>query len=123
MSTADDSQNPFGQVNGHVPEENGLVQYERDKAWVIVAHGAFDMDTIAPFAEALQAAVAGHARVVVDVSGITFADSTFLNLLLHINQQTDLRIVAPAPQLRRVLEMTGADTVLTVQPTVDDAAR
>ncbi|KUM81615.1 STAS domain-containing protein [Streptomyces griseorubiginosus] len=123
MSTADDSQNPFGQVNGHVPEENGLVQYERDKAWVIVAHGAFDMDTIAPLTEALQAAVAEHARVVVDVSGITFADSTFLNLLLHINQQTDLRIVAPAPQLRRVLEMTGADTVLTVQPTVDDAAR
>ncbi|MFF3964021.1 STAS domain-containing protein [Streptomyces griseorubiginosus] len=123
MSTADDSQNPFGQVNGHVPEENGLVQYERDKAWVIVAHGAFDMDTIAPFAEALQAAATEHARVVVDVSGITFADSTFLNLLLHINQQTDLRIVAPAPQLRRVLEMTGADTVLTVQPTVDDAAR
>ncbi|MFF7946227.1 STAS domain-containing protein [Streptomyces griseorubiginosus] len=123
MSTADDSQSAFGQVNGHVPEENGLVQYERDKAWVIVAHGAFDMDTIAPLAEALQAAVAKHARVVVDVSGITFADSTFLNLLLHINQQTDLRIVAPAPQLRRVLEMTGADTVVTVQPTVDDAAR
>ncbi|MEU5047261.1 STAS domain-containing protein [Streptomyces griseorubiginosus] len=123
MSTADDSQSPFGQVNGHVPEENGLVQYERDKAWVIVAQGAFDMDTITPFAEALQAAVAKRARVVVDVSGITFADSTFLNLLLHINQQTDLRIVAPAPQLRRVLEMTGADTVLTVQPTVDDAAR
>ena len=123
MSTADDSQSAFGQVNGHVPEENGLVQYERDKACVIVAHGAFDMDTIAPFAEALQTAVAQHARVVVDASGITFADSTFLNLLLHINQQTDLRIVAPAPQLRRVLEMTGADSVLTVQPTVDDAAR
>ncbi|WP_028810180.1 STAS domain-containing protein [Streptomyces sp. 351MFTsu5.1] len=122
MSTADDSQSAFGQVNGHVPEENGLVQHERDKAWVIVAQGAFDMDTIAPFAEALQAAVAKHARVVVDVSGVTFADSTFLNLLLHINQQTDLRIVAPAPQLRRVLEMTGADTVLTVQATVDDAA-
>ncbi|MFF7074884.1 STAS domain-containing protein [Streptomyces pseudovenezuelae] len=121
MSTTDDSQSTFGQVNVHVPEQTGLVQYERDEACVIVTHGAFDMDTIAPLAEALQTAASKHNRVVVEASDITFADSTFLNLLLQTSQQTDLRLVAPRQQLRRVLEMTGADKVITVQSTVDEA--
>ncbi|MGW0423867.1 STAS domain-containing protein [Streptomyces sp. NPDC003015] len=60
------------------------------------AHGAFDMDSIAPFAEALDTAASKHTKVVVDASAITFADSTFLNLLLRISQQTDPRIAAPA---------------------------
>ncbi|MFC8432483.1 STAS domain-containing protein [Streptomyces sp. NPDC057253] len=121
MSAADDSRSSFGRVNGYVPEQIELVQYERDDAWVIVAHGVFDMDSITPFAEALQTAASQHTKVIVDASGITFADSTFLNLLLRINQETDLRIAAPAPQLRRVLEMTGADSVLTLRPSIDDA--
>ncbi|MDQ0904365.1 anti-anti-sigma factor [Streptomyces canus] len=121
MSAADEGQRPYDQVNGYVSEQARPVQYERGEAWVVVAHGAYDMDTIAPFAEALETAASKYTRVVVDASGITFADSTFLNLLLRIHRLTQLRVVAPAEQLRRVLELTGADAVIDVRTSVDDA--
>ncbi|MDQ0683661.1 anti-anti-sigma factor [Streptomyces achromogenes] len=121
MSTADDGRTPFDQTKGHAPGQTGVVQYERDGVWVVVAHGTYDMDSIAPFAEALETAASKHTRVVVDAAGIAFADSTFLNLLLHINRLTQLRLVTPAAQLMRVLELTGADTVLDIRASVDDA--
>ncbi|MCX5278216.1 STAS domain-containing protein [Streptomyces virginiae] len=51
-------------------------------------------------------------------SGITFADSSFLTLLLQAHALTELRIAAPPHQLQRLLAMTGADTVLHLHPTV-----
>ncbi|MFJ9729326.1 STAS domain-containing protein [Streptomyces sp. NPDC101209] len=119
MATED--RTPLPQLNGHTPPHVRVVQYERGEAWVVVAHGAYDLDTIDQLAHALKRAVAQHARVVLDASGVTFADSAFLNLLLETNRYTDLRIAVPSPQLRRVLEITGADTLLDIRPTVDDA--
>jgi anti-anti-sigma factor len=106
---------------GPVPDRVGVVQYECNGAWVVVAHGTYDMNLIAPLVEALEAAAEKHSRVVVDASGLNFADSTFLNLLLRIHHTTELRVVAPAPQLRRVLELTGADGVLDVRARLEDA--
>ncbi|MFD8308388.1 STAS domain-containing protein [Streptomyces sp. NPDC059690] len=121
MATPDDDSTPFPQFNEHIPGHIGVVQYERGGACVVVAHGAYDLHSIGPLADALQTAAAKHARVVLDASGITFADSTFLNMLLSTHRMTDLRVAGPAPQLRRVLEMTGADTVLDLRTTVEDA--
>ncbi|TQJ92432.1 STAS domain-containing protein [Streptomyces sp. SLBN-31] len=121
MATADDDKTMSQQLNGHAPPQSGVTQYERGGAWIVVAHGAYDLDSIDPLANALETAAAQHARVVVDASGLTFADSTFLNLLLTTHRQTDLRVAAPPPQLLRVLEITGADTLLDLRPTVEDA--
>ncbi|MDN3027101.1 hypothetical protein [Streptomyces sp. S.PB5] len=46
----------------------------------------------------------------------------FLTLLLCIDGQTDLRLVAPFRKVARVLELTGADEVLAVRSTVAEAA-
>ncbi|MEV6759267.1 STAS domain-containing protein [Streptomyces sp. NPDC051105] len=122
MSRADDNdKTPFASVHGFVTRSATVVQYERDGAWVIVANGAYDLGSISPLAEALEIAAKKHPRVVVDASGLSFADSTLLNLLLRIRQLTELRVAAPARQLLRILEMTGADTVLDVRTTVEDA--
>ncbi|MFI8230938.1 STAS domain-containing protein [Streptomyces sp. NPDC085900] len=121
MATADDDNTPFQQLNGHAPPQTGVIQYERGGAWIVVAHGAYDLDSIDPLAHALETAAAQHTRVVLDTSGLTFADSTFLNLLLNTHRLTDLRVAAPPPQLLRVLEITGADTLLDLRPTVEDA--
>ncbi|MES5823325.1 STAS domain-containing protein [Streptomyces sp. RG80] len=121
MSNADDDKRPSDQVNGLTPEQAGVVQYERDGVWVVVAHGNYDMNSLPPLAEALQTAAPKRARVVVDAADVTFADSTFLNLLLDIHRRTELRLAAPPPHLRRVLELTGADTVLDIRATVEDA--
>lgn len=94
---------------------------ERDGPWVVVAHGALRHGLISPLAEALEIAAQKHPSVVVDTSGVSFADSTLLNILLHIRRLTALRVAAPTRQLLRILEMTGADTVLDVHATVEDA--
>ncbi|WP_331751605.1 STAS domain-containing protein (plasmid) [Streptomyces sp. NBC_00723] len=106
----------------HGPDGEGTtVQYEREGAWVVVAHGDYDTSTIAPLEEALDTAARKHSRVVLDVSGVSFADSTFLNLLLRIHHMTSLRIAGPPRQLRHLLEITGTDTVLDTRQNIQDA--
>ncbi|MFE0510688.1 STAS domain-containing protein [Streptomyces sp. NPDC058964] len=122
MGHADETEDrPPAQVDGHASAVSAVIQYELDGAWVVVAHGAYDMSSLLPLREALESAASKHARVVVDASGLTFADSSFLNLLLRIHHTTSLRVAGPAPQLLRVLELTGANAVLDLRATVEDA--
>ncbi|MFJ9909805.1 STAS domain-containing protein [Streptomyces sp. NPDC101152] len=90
-------------------------------AWVVTARGEFDLDTSGELTVVLERAAREHSRVVVDASQVRFADSTLLTLLLRVHGRTDLRVAAPAPQLRRMLELTGADQVLDVRASLDDA--
>ncbi|SEE24574.1 anti-anti-sigma factor [Streptomyces sp. Ag109_O5-10] len=103
------------------PEPPGTTQYESHGARVFVAHGAYDAASIAPLADALRAAADTYSRVVVDARGVSFADSTFLNLLISVHHATDLRVVAPSAQLRRLLELTGADKALKVRAGLEEA--
>ncbi|OQR63472.1 anti-anti-sigma factor [Streptomyces maremycinicus] len=98
-----------------------VVQYEQDGAWIVVAHGDYDTNTIAPLEEALDTAARKHSLVVLDACGVSFADSTFLNLLLRIHQTTALRVAGPPRRLRHLLEITGADTVLHTRDNIRDA--
>ncbi|MFC8349985.1 STAS domain-containing protein [Streptomyces sp. NPDC057280] len=109
---------------GRAPEDRvpQVVQYGLGEAWVIAAGGEFDLSTSCALAEALEVAAQKHQRVVLDAAGVTFADSMFLTLLLRIHSQTELRLAAPSRQVARILELTGADTVLTVRATVAEAA-
>ncbi|MFJ8542426.1 STAS domain-containing protein [Streptomyces sp. NPDC093586] len=111
-------------AGGHrlrVLDQTTLVQYERCGAWVVGARGAYDMQSITPLADALHAAAAEHPKVVLDASGITFADSSLLNLLILTHQAVDFRVAAPTQQLSRLLQLTGVDTVLKVRATVEEA--
>ncbi|MGW3933399.1 STAS domain-containing protein [Streptomyces microflavus] len=84
---------------------------------VIAPRGEFDLESLPPLKAQIDAAVATHGGVVLDASGITFADSSFLGLLLATHQHADLRIAAPSPVLTRLLSVVGADTVLHIHPT------
>ncbi|MFF0087194.1 hypothetical protein ACFYR1_47240 [Streptomyces canus] len=61
--------------------------------------------------------------MVVDASGVTFAHSTVLTLLLRGHRATELWSAVPTPQVLRVLELTGADEVLDVRATLKGAQR
>ncbi|MEV6838364.1 STAS domain-containing protein [Streptomyces sp. NPDC051133] len=122
MSEADASNNrPNEQVRGPVTESAPVLQYEWDGAWVVVARGEYDASTVAPLVEALETASHTYSKVVLDASRLTFADSAFLRMLLRVHAMTVLRVAEPAPQLRRVLELTGADSVLDVRDSVEEA--
>ncbi|THA81229.1 STAS domain-containing protein [Streptomyces sp. A0592] len=75
----------------------------------VVCSGEFDADSVGRLDE-VCAREAGDARVLVlDVSQVAFADSSFLNVLIRANNSGPLVLADPLPrQLRRMLEMTGA---------------
>ena len=110
------------QAAAHAPEGAAVMQYEWRGAWVVAASGSYDIHSITPLADALKTAVREHPKVVLDASGITFADSTLLNLLIVTHQAGALRVAAPSRQLRRLCDITGVDTVLVMRETVDEAA-
>ncbi len=68
----------------------------------------------------------GSSRIVVDLSGTDFIDSSGLGALvsgLKVARQAggDLRIAAPTPQVVTVLELTNLNRVLRVHPSADSA--
>lgn len=83
--------------------------------------GDYDAENIGPLATELSEATARCPVVVLDLSGVTFADSTFLNLLLRAHQETDLRLADLATGVARLLSVTGADSVLNTYSTVSQA--
>ncbi|WP_063750105.1 STAS domain-containing protein [Kitasatospora cheerisanensis] len=96
-------------------------------ALVVRPEGELDHDSVGPLRDALERAVADPpARLVVDCGGLDFCDSTGLNLLLRANVAArragiPLLLAAPGSVVVRMLEITGADEVLVVRPTVADA--
>ena len=69
---------------------------------------------------------AGRSRIVVDLAGVTFIDSSGLGALiggLKAARQADgdLRIAAPTEQVLTVLGLTNLDRVLRPHPTVEAA--
>ncbi|MEU7038716.1 STAS domain-containing protein [Streptomyces sp. NPDC046237] len=65
-------------------------------------------------------------RVVADMSGVTFPDSTGINVLLIVHQQVReaqawLRIAAPTDNVQRVLTLIGVDAVIPCHPTLEAA--
>ncbi|WP_340373887.1 STAS domain-containing protein [Streptomyces sp. SS7] len=121
MSGSDDR--PSDPPRSHAAGLPYLSQHEREGAWVVAVHGAFDSNSTPSLSAALEAGAASFSKVVVDAAGLTFADSTVLNVLLTFNRTAAARlyVARPAPPLRRVLELTGADTVLDIRPTLEDA--
>ncbi|MEU1122750.1 STAS domain-containing protein [Streptomyces sp. NPDC005899] len=89
--------------------------------WVVRARGDIDSDTVDPLFIAMWQAVAGYEVVVLDASAVTFADSSFLGLLLEAHRRTELRIAAPRAALTRLLRTAGVDQVLRTYPSLDAA--
>src|SRR5258708_7120114 len=61
----------------------------------------------------------GRVRLVVDLSGVDFCDSTGVNVLLAAHRQAretggDLELAAPRPAVRKILQVTGLEAVFTV---------
>ncbi|WP_097977042.1 STAS domain-containing protein [Streptomyces sp. gb14] len=88
---------------------------------VLAPFGEFDLDSLPSLKAQIDAAVAAHGGVVLDAEGITFVDSAFLGMLLATHQHADLRVAAPSFTVARLLNVVGADMVLRIHPTVQDA--
>ncbi|MDJ0382762.1 STAS domain-containing protein [Streptomyces sp. G-G2] len=100
---------------------------DRTGAVVCAFEGDLDLDGLGRVQPVLDEALrSGAPRLVVDLARLGFCDSSGLNLLLSLRldaerQGVSLRLAAPNEQLSRLLRLTGADTVFTIDRSVADA--
>lgn len=91
---------------------------------MLAVTGDLDIDNVAPLGAALESAARdGEGPVVVDLSDVSFADSTTVNVLLQGQTLLDprLRLAAPSPFMERLIGVLGLDSALPVFPTVAEA--
>jgi anti-sigma B factor antagonist len=95
-------------------------------AVVLVVDGELDMDTVGPLTEGLDSAVrdtAGTGVVVLDLAGVTFADSTTVNVLLQARSVLGrrLRVARPSGFVQRLFSVIGLEEALAVYASVPEA--
>lgn len=96
-----------------------------DTAIVTVA-GEVDAHTAGDVRTAVEAVIGPRSRVVVDLTGVTFLDSTglgvFVTALKHLReQQGSLDLVITSPRVLKVFELTGLDVVIPIHAALGDA--
>ncbi|WP_432127644.1 STAS domain-containing protein [Streptomyces sp. bgisy082] len=97
-----------------------------DGVRIATLHGEIDYDEGNILHEALLPEGEPILPVVADMSGVSFIDSSGINMLLTAHQQLSdakgrLRLAAPTDNVLRVLALTGVDTVFPCHPTLQDA--
>lgn len=94
---------------------------------VLVVQGSIDALTADAFLKAMEEEVAqGHRRLVIDLSGTSYASSAGLRAVLVAlkecrQQGGDLRLAALHKGVARVFEMSGFNSILKIYDEVDAA--
>ena len=94
---------------------------------VVVVVGEVDLFTAPEFKERVMAPIAADVgRVVVDLTGATFIDSSSLGVLIGAHRRLRGRggrmlVACDHQAILKTFRVTGLDGVFTIAPTVDDA--
>ncbi|HEU5472656.1 MAG TPA: DUF6292 family protein [Actinophytocola sp.] len=102
------------------------VEYPRADVTVLRLSGEIDMMTVPQLDEWIALVLRALPEIlVVDLTEVRFLGSAGLSALIRADQlageQTELRVVAGDPSVRRPMEMTGLAAAITVFPSVSAA--
>ncbi|MBV8303395.1 MAG: STAS domain-containing protein [Acidimicrobiia bacterium] len=98
-----------------------LTLSQRDGETVVSAAGELDVNTAPELREQLARLAADDVRrVVVDLTDVSFVDSTALSVLVSALKRLrqadgDLELASPSPSVRRVFEITGLTRLFTIR--------
>lgn len=103
-----------------------LARDHDEQTSVITVEGELDLSSAPRLKWMLMDALeAGRSKLVVDLSGATFMDSTGLGVLIGMNKRLDeaiqLLIVCPPGAVRQVFEFSGTDGAFSMFSTLDSA--
>lgn len=87
----------------------------------VVVHGEIDLSNVDQFAAAVDAALGTGSSLELDLENTTFMDSTGLEVLvaahIRLGQIPEAIVLRdPSPALRRLLQVSGVDRLVTVRP-------
>jgi anti-sigma B factor antagonist len=100
----------------------GFERCDRAGGSILVVRGEIDLATAADFRDELGKLIADvDSPALVDLSGVTFMDSSGVDVLAGARRQAgdagvELVLVEPSSQVRMVLELTGLWTHFEVRP-------
>ena len=98
----------------------------RGEATIVHVDGDLDIYTAPRLKETLDQALGAGPRLVLDLSGVQFVDSTALGVLvgaLQLSQANDgdFRLVAGNPFVLKILRITGFEEMFSIYPQLEDA--
>lgn len=93
---------------------------------VVTAGGEIDVHTSPGLSDALRAGDASSDQIVLDLTAVTFLDSTGLSAMVTALNRTrerggSMSLVGPSGVVRRVLAITELDRVFAIYDAVGDA--
>ncbi|MCU1400040.1 MAG: anti-sigma-factor antagonist [Acidimicrobiales bacterium] len=94
---------------------------ELDDGMCLVATGEIDMSSGPSFAAALRRLMTTQDEAVVDLSGVTFMDSTGLNVLCAAAARDRVRLRGVPRHVRRIIAITSLEGTFVIDP--EEAAR
>jgi anti-sigma B factor antagonist len=104
-----------------------VVEHWREGVLVLAVSGDVDVATAPSLRDRLLAGVAGGGpKIVVDLLGVSFLDSTGLGVLIGALKRCresggDLILVIGEARILKVFEITGLTDVFTITQSVDEA--
>jgi anti-sigma B factor antagonist len=106
------------------------VRVDEHGPWAVVhVHGDVDVATAPSLREQLVAIIVdGRSRIVLDLDGVDFLDSTGLGVIVGVLKRArtyggDLRLVCTRARLRKVFELTALDRAMPLASTVEEAVQ
>jgi len=112
-----------------VEQEFGISEQRRDGVSVITPCGEIDVATAPGLRDHLDNVIGRETGpIVVDLTSVTFIDSTGLGVLIGAQRRCDeaervLRIVVSEPRIRKVFEITGLTDHFTMHESLEPALR
>lgn len=99
-----------------------------DQVYRLAPHGRLDAVTVIPVESAFdQQVAAGHVRLVIDLTHVTYISSSGLRALLRVRRQAqaaggDVALCAMHVRVAEVFEMIGFNNLFRIFPDVTTAA-
>jgi anti-sigma B factor antagonist len=98
----------------------------RDEYAVVSGAGEIDLATSPALRSRLQDAIGRHRVVIVDLSDVTFIDSTGLGVLIgglrRVNEAGgEMKIVVADPRVLKIFEITGLTELFSIHPSLAEA--
>lgn len=108
------------------PGQLSVVSNTTDGIRVLTLAGEIDHDTGQTLRQAFDASGTPLPRIVVDLSRVTFMDSTGINILIAAHHTLTeaggwLRLAAPGEAVMRTLQIVGVDAVIDCRETLRQA--
>jgi anti-sigma B factor antagonist len=99
-----------------------------DSIFILKLNGRFDTQAADKVRKELEAATAvSPTKIIVDLTGVDFIDSTALAVLVQAMKRSrqhggDVRLAGLRPNVRIIFELTRLDQVFEIYPELPDAA-